>query len=1652
MIHRIERPAALLTVVLCLVLCIQDVRAEFVEYDDSGWSNETLSAAYLGIGTSYLGAAILGLVPEPTVSIPAEAAQYMFEVSLKGLPPIFDPPEPLPGPVMPNTDDGCSFKFVMPLASAGFSNVLGFFNTREHVRGGFTWRGKQAVADVDIGEVERIQACLENDGGQSSALRLRSKCDLPSNNWGVIGYPRIFHLFSDARATLTSFTGGIQGLDRPQVIDMPAGFHQLDWTATTEMNLISDVLVPPLLMAVMAYTESRIGKMGSRLDELKARNSAGRVRFLDEADIKASEIADLQKNLARWKWFNDWILGQKELNVRGTNIRDYLGVLGLDTPIQDLSIDAAAGLLLEPVVTAIRFDSSNMQVYDLFPPEVALSRSVFPLEATDFGGVRFARVDNTLRSAVSARDECGRDFQLRMSAIDPDTGDEIPVPVVLPLDETVQIRWSVTDLGPNLSPGEDPAYPEVERTADGRYTRSVVQTITVADTQSPLLLAPPSRVIETESEPPEDGLYLSGEELGNALTIDLADPEPVIGNDSPGFFPTGSRTTVTWTSTDSSGNRAADTQLITVKEQGTNTTPDAFPASATTLTAMPVNVTLRGSDPDFLDGRFDPLTFRIRRQPAYGEFIAPLYPFFINDYRSIRPPPEGQDDGGFYQSVLNSGVSGWLNTQVCENDSLTEAEKRDQEEQLARLVIQPLYVHVMDDGTRFILDSVLVCGSSTDEVIEYQRISKWDGDENYLGEYRLGPDERTHDSLFTIGSDGKVYFTLKEPTGSSTEFRLWRCPTQFEDPDNFRDCETVAYIENSTFPDARLDNEQLSSAVHDPDTGLTFVNDTNNIGILAEGGQMLGTLPEVPDPSGEFLNRDPQCYHPDTPVEGPSNIWEIGFSMTLDEAGNLYVADSCVSRIHKFSRSYIDDNGDLVFGTYIGWMGKCLRSTNKACDEDLQRSKGFSCTDETCFLNQCLEQDCVTTTPDEAPWGDRAGQFDLPLYVTFDPNGLLYVADYFNLRVQRFGVDGTFAGEAQSNENGVVDPEKPSFVLGNMPAPRALAVNSTQFFVTDQREQFVHVFGTLPFKDLTDDSAVVTYVSRQDFHSAEDSFEFSVDDGLAESDPATVTIRVDRNFRAPEAISTTVETMEDQALEFRLEADDPDGIAGEDFNGLDTLTWEIVKGPQNGTLTYLDKGWVRYEPESDFFGGDLVRFRVNDGRFDSKAANVTIRVIKQNDPPVVKFVDRRVQVGLGLAVVYKGSFTDDTNFEHSARIDWGDGVLEGQGEILVDEDAGTAEVENVVLYEPTFSGEGQTIASHTYEMEGAYTIELCVQDADGLEGCETHEIEVLPLAELTMGVTVDNNQASDGVPFPYVIEVAAADPTVGAGLTARDVELNARIDDLFTLMELNVISIGQAPAPAARAPLAAGDTSPSVTAVPGARCSVDGQTFRCTIDALEPGEVARIEAVVVSEGKLIFNDFADFIADLAVNTPSTTPLVQSFLDIDLLADPTDTDGDGMSDAFEIAFGLDPASDDADGDRDRDGLSNLREFEESTDPTSRDTDSDGLSDLQEVELYRTYPNNEDTDGDGMPDGWEIDNDLDPFVDDAARDEDGDHFTNLEEYRAGTDPRDARDNPALNIPVNFIPGLAALVLLMLGMAYLPLRSHRRIARQRRQASVF
>ncbi len=125
----------------------------------------------------------------------------------------------------------------------------------------------------------------------------------------------------------------------------------------------------------------------------------------------------------------------------------------------------------------------------------------------------------------------------------------------------------------------------------------------------------------------------------------------------------------------------------------------------------------------------------------------------------------------------------------------------------------------------------------------------------------------------------------------------------------------------------------------------------------------------------------------------------------------------------------------------------------------------------------------------------------------------------------------------------------------------------------------------------------------------------------------------------------------------------------------------------------------------------------------------------------------------------------------------------------------------------------------------------------------------------------------------------------------------------------------------------------------------------------------------------------------------------------------DSDSDSLPDILELIYGTDEHNPDTDGDTMTDGWEVENGLDPLLDDSALDSDEDMLSNLEEF-LHGTDPNLNDSDADSLPDYWEVRYGLDPLKDDSFLDPDGDTMTNLEEYLLGTDPR------VYNIPLIFI----------------------------------
>ncbi len=139
------------------------------------------------------------------------------------------------------------------------------------------------------------------------------------------------------------------------------------------------------------------------------------------------------------------------------------------------------------------------------------------------------------------------------------SSDENQVSLVPPSAEDGISQVTVTNDAPSLfSLGETTVTWTATDTAGNSAKTN--QKIIIIDTTAPELTLPDNVVVDAT------GLETIVS-IGDATSIDLADPAPSISNDAPQTFPLG-QTLVTWTAIDSLGNTASATQTIDVQACG----------------------------------------------------------------------------------------------------------------------------------------------------------------------------------------------------------------------------------------------------------------------------------------------------------------------------------------------------------------------------------------------------------------------------------------------------------------------------------------------------------------------------------------------------------------------------------------------------------------------------------------------------------------------------------------------------------------------------------------------------------------------------------------------------------------------------------------------------------------------------------------------------------------------------------------------------------------------------------------------------------------------------------------------------------------------------------------------------------------------------
>ena len=129
------------------------------------------------------------------------------------------------------------------------------------------------------------------------------------------------------------------------------------------------------------------------------------------------------------------------------------------------------------------------------------------------------------------------------------------------------------------------------------------------------------------------------------------------------------------------------------------------------------------------------------------------------------------------------------------------------------------------------------------------------------------------------------------------------------------------------------------------------------------------------------------------------------------------------------------------------------------------------------------------------------------------------------------------------------------------------------------------------------DGLSIDYTPAANFNGTE-LITYTVSDGERTDTAGTLTVTVTPVNDSPVATAQSVTTIEDISIEITLSGSDIDG---------DTLTYEIVTNPINGSVTIADNK-TTYIPSSGYFGEDTFTYKINDGTADSSTETVTISV------------------------------------------------------------------------------------------------------------------------------------------------------------------------------------------------------------------------------------------------------------------------------------------------------------------------------------------------------------------------------------------------------------------------------------------------------------
>ena len=135
----------------------------------------------------------------------------------------------------------------------------------------------------------------------------------------------------------------------------------------------------------------------------------------------------------------------------------------------------------------------------------------------------------------------------------------------------------------------------------------------------------------------------------------------------------------------------------------------------------------------------------------------------------------------------------------------------------------------------------------------------------------------------------------------------------------------------------------------------------------------------------------------------------------------------------------------------------------------------------------------------------------------------------------------------------------------------------------------------------------IEYTPNPDFNGSE-TLSYTIADGNGGTGTGTITVAVTAANDVPVANDDAASVAEDGSILVDVLGNDSD-VDG------DGLTVTSISGAANGTAS-LEAGQVRYDPDPDFNGTEVLTYTISDGNGGTDTGTLTITVDAVNDPPV----------------------------------------------------------------------------------------------------------------------------------------------------------------------------------------------------------------------------------------------------------------------------------------------------------------------------------------------------------------------------------------------------------------------------------------------------